>query len=57
MGEMKKEYNILVRKLEGNNHIAVNGRIIYILKKEYVRVWIGFIWLRREARSGILCIE
>jgi hypothetical protein len=52
MGDMADEYNISFHKHEGNNHtedLGINGRIILQpeIKKEYVRVWIGFVWLRR----------
>jgi hypothetical protein len=51
MGEVKGAYNILVGKPEGRNHwkdLGIDGGVTlrWILGKQGLGMWIGFIWLR-----------
>jgi hypothetical protein len=46
-------------QLKGKDHLEnldINGRRVlkYILKKQGVRVWIGYMWLRKAASGGLL---
>jgi hypothetical protein len=50
---------IFVGEPEGNSHLedlGVDGMIvnIHVLKKQVVRTWTGFIWVRRRTSGGFL---
>jgi hypothetical protein len=51
MGEMRNAFEILVRNLEGKNHLedlGTDGRMIqeWILGKQGEKMWTGLIWIR-----------
>jgi hypothetical protein len=50
---MRNAYKMLVRKSEEKRPLR---RIIlkYILKKQSLKMWAGFIWLRKGPSSGLL---
>jgi hypothetical protein len=58
-GRDENVYKLLVRKSEGRDHLEYLGiarRIIleWILKKQGVRLWSGFMWLRMGSSYGLL---
>jgi hypothetical protein len=61
MGEMKNPHRILVEKNEAlkdpeRTTVCVNVRIIlkWVLKKLGVKVWTGFMWLRKGTSDRFL---
>jgi hypothetical protein len=59
MGGIIITYTIFVGKCEGQAHLVdlnEDGRVIlkYIIKKQVVRVWTEFIWLRISTTIGLL---
>jgi len=59
MTEMRNAYSIVIRKPERNRprgRPRIDGRIIlkWIIKKEDVRIWSGFYWLRIGTRGRLL---
>lgn len=58
-GQNTDAYRIMVGKPEEQTNfedVRADGRIILklILRKEYGRSWTQFIWVRIEARNGLL---
>jgi hypothetical protein len=58
MRKLRNEY-ILVGNLKGRDHLKdldVHARIIlkWIIQKQSVRLWTGFIWLRIGSIDGLL---
>jgi hypothetical protein len=59
MGEVRGAYNILLGKREGRRpreDLGIDGRItlIWVLGKQGLGMWIGFIWLRIGTCGGLL---
>jgi len=59
MGNIINAYKILSENLKGKDHFGdrgADGRIIlkFILKKQHMGVWTGFIWLRIATSGGLL---
>jgi hypothetical protein len=62
MGENRTTFRGLVDKPEGKNHLddlSTGGRtmLLWILKKEDGKVWVGFVWLRIGTSGGLLRIR
>jgi hypothetical protein len=55
MVEVRNSNRFLVGKAEGKRP-GVDGRIILkcILEKQYMKLWIGFVWLRIGTGGGML---
>jgi hypothetical protein len=58
MGEMRTPSDILVEETDGKRQLGKSRRrwriLKWIIKKQRVRMWTGFIWLRMESSSGLL---
>jgi hypothetical protein len=54
MGNVRNAYKILIGNPKHLGDLDVDGRILnWILKKQNMRMWTGFIWLRIRT-SGVL---
>jgi hypothetical protein len=49
-----EKYRILVQKFEGRPFPVLSTALEKILKKQDVRMWTGFIWLRIGSTGGLL---
>jgi hypothetical protein len=59
MEDMRNAYEILVGNPKGKHHLerlCVVGKIMFnlLLSKQYVWLWIGFVWLKRGLSVRIL---
>jgi hypothetical protein len=58
MVEIRNAYTILIEKPKRGDHLESIDRgiisYLWILKKDGVKMWTGFIWLRIGASGGLL---
>jgi hypothetical protein len=53
MGEMTDAYTILVESPGGKDTIWVDILLRWFLKKQDLRVWTGFMWLKTGTSVGV----
>ena len=56
IGEMVNEYRIFVKYRNGRDDSNVDGKAVlrWILRKQGVKAWTGFVWPRLETSGGFV---